>query len=848
MTGHRSVGWVQNTREFSPAHFDRRPFNIERDALVDRFALVLKRVFQIAAMVVGVVLAIPTAFPAGANPETELTTAAAIRNLSPEQSGRKTPCKVQGTVTCSSAQGLLLFIQDATAGVYVYSEGTYPPQGSKVEVIGFVDRGLFSPIIIAKEVRVLGTAALPPALPVAMEKLASGRFDSQWVEIEGVVVRQYEEWGNLVLVVASGSSRTTVRILSYGPDSPNWVDARVQIQGVAGTAYNDRRQLTGFHLLTQTPKFIKVIEPAPADPFSAELRSSRSLMAFSPTGQTDHRARLRGVVTWAWPEHGFYLRDGDGEVKVFTHGTNSPKPGQVVDVSGFQVPTPLRPQLTEAVFRVTDDVQAVEPRFISAEDAARGTAEGQLVTIEGTVLQVSERHTHHQALLVSANGKVFRARYLDGWFAKNLSGWVGAQVRLTGICTQDSAPNSGSEVFSIWLRSPEDFVILGRSSAWWQRLALWITSGLAGTVLVGSAWLALLRRRVKQQTAAIQKREQLLEDRFLDLFDNANDIIFTHDLDGRMTSINSTGESLLGIREKECPSLRIESFIEPEDLAKYRSHLLQLRSGIPREYFEVRLKSRTGRPFTVEVNSRLLYQDGQPMAAQCIARNITERKVAEAALWASERQLRASMAERERLGRDLHDGIIQSIYAVGLRLQDCQQEAPSLPPVVNERLQQVTGELNRVIRQVRGFIEGLEQNRITGEEFKTSLKALVAMLDTQPARIDVQIEDPAASLMSSQQATQLLNIAREALSNSVRHSQASRITVSLLQTQGVLRFEVQDDGAGFDAAHPDPKGRGLQNMAARARELPAILQLKSEIGHGTRITVDLPLPTLHPVS
>jgi hypothetical protein len=208
-----------------------------------------------------------------------LNTARSVLDLNIEAGHEGIPTRIRGVVTCSSERASLFFVQDETAGIYVYLTGVLPPQGTLVEVEGVSARGLFSPIVSAGGLAQFGRAPLPAARSVAIEDLASGRHDSQWIEVEGVVIRQEENWGHQLLTLASGSARLEVRVLEpASAASTNWVDARVRIQGVAGTTYNDRRQLTGFHLLVQTAASIRVLRPAPEDLFDLPLRKSGSLL------------------------------------------------------------------------------------------------------------------------------------------------------------------------------------------------------------------------------------------------------------------------------------------------------------------------------------------------------------------------------------------------------------------------------------------------------------------------------------------------------------------------------------------------------------------------------------------
>ncbi|MBL9129400.1 MAG: PAS domain S-box protein, partial [Verrucomicrobiales bacterium] len=774
----------------------------------------LQRVLRVAGLLL--LLAVPR--PAPGQAPASIDSARQVLSLAPDDAERRIPCTLRGVVTCSSRRGDLLFVQDATAGVYVYHQDAYPSLGDRVEVVGFTGKGLFSPIVMADRITVLGRSELPAPLPVSVEELAFGRYDAQWVEVRGIVTRQSEDWGHLLLRLASGSARLEVRILDFDPKTiPSWVDAEVRIRGIAGTTYNQHRQLTGFHLLTPSTNFLHVVRPGAADPFAVPLRTGSNLMAYAPGGMTEHRMRLRGIVAWSWPDRGFYLRDPSGNVHVIPVEPGTLQPGDLVDAVGFAAPSLDRPVLRDAVFRVTGHTNAPSPRTAGAREAASGSAEGDLLTLEGIVHHAHERHEGHSSFIVESDGVAFRVRHRDEWSPPIYSDdLVESRIRISGICTRDPITSGGAtHGFSIWLRGPEDISVLQESPKTRHRRAQWALGGMGALVLLGGAWTAALRHKVRSQTQAIRKREAALEERWLDLYENSNDIIYTHDLQGIVTSVNKAGLELLGMGDADIVGRNIETFVDPSDLPLVRRHIRSKLSGVPRTSYEIRLRTPAGQAFVLEVNSRLLHRDGIPVAVQGIARDITERKEAEEALRSSERQLRSSLEERDRIGRDLHDGIIQSIYAAGLALDDCSRILRPEPETAERRIRAVTSELNRVIREVRSFIGRLEQDPLSGAEFKTAVQALAAG-GSPSVRIDASIDDDAARRLKPHQANHLLQIAREALANSLRHGQATRVAFSLAPGRAGIQFEIRDDGRGFDTGVPSPKGRGLRNIAARA--------------------------------
>lgn len=201
----------------------------------------------------------------------------------------------------------------------------------------------------------------------------------------------------------------------------------------------------------------------------------------------------------------------------------------------------------------------------------------------------------------------------------------------------------------------------------------------------------------------------------------------------------------------------------------------------------------------------------------------------------------AIIEERTRIGMDLHDGIIQSIYAVGLRLEAARLALVDTPQEADALLSQVLEGLNDTIRDIRNFILDLRPHRFRGD-LHEGLSRLVREFQAN-AMVPVTLEAEAADMATvpTAVARSLFLTTQEALANIARHANASHVTVRLARQNGVIALSIQDDGLGIDqAAHTYSVGHGLSNMRARAEDLGGKFAILSAPKQGT--TVELILP------
>jgi len=446
-----------------------------------------------------------------------LTRAEQIRQLDPEEAARGYPVKIRGVVT-DDVPSPDFFVQDETAGIYV--EGSLSPRfphhwGDLVEVEGITGPGRFAPVIREQKIRVLGKGVLPPTRIYPFSEVAGGQQDSQWAAVRGIVRSvsiDRTSWHETVLAftVASGAGRFTVRVpIAHDEDFSSWIDSEVLVEGVCGSLFNNRRQLIGVLFYVPDLSLIKVEAQAKEVPVS-------SLMRFTPGGTSQHRVRVRGVVTHQQRGRALFLQNHGMGLRVLTQQDTELTTGDVVDVIGFPTVGDSAPVLEDAVFHKIGSGTVDDPLTLNLT-VPWEQYDGALVTTDATLLQL-ETHPDGQHLVLQKDDRIFEATLEpNGPLDRLQSTRVNSRLRVTGICLVNNGGLwSTPQSFHLLLRSAQDIEVLSAPPWWNLRRALWLLAILSGVLVVVLASMFVLGRKMRDQMRIIRQKLQhgaVLEER-----------------------------------------------------------------------------------------------------------------------------------------------------------------------------------------------------------------------------------------------------------------------------------------------------------------------------------------------
>jgi len=329
---------------------------------------------------------------------------------------------------------------------------------------------------------------------------------------------------------------------------------------------------------------------------------------------------------------------------------------------------------------------------------------------------------------------------------------------------------------------------------------------------------------------------------FRSLVHFAPDGFLVVDRAGVIVFANAQTESLFGYAREELIGSPVEQLI-PYDLhAVHLEHRADYRHA-PRaramgSHIDLRARRRDGSEFPVEISLAPVYTD-DAMFVSATVRDVSEQRRIEE----DRRNLLGEaqiQRERDRIAGNLHDGVMQAMYAVGLRLTSILGRATGLSQAEHDEVGATIKELDAAIGDVRRYVQDLYPLEFDGD-LRTSLERLVRVfrMDSEvPASFECAVE---TCDLEEARGFEVFLLVHEALSNARRHAKAGAVTVHLQQEDGALLLRVVDDGVGFDTAQSVDGHFGLRNMRTRAQAAGAAFDMQSAPGLGTVIMLTVPI-------
>jgi len=402
--------------------------------------------------------------------------------------------------------------------------------------------------------------------------------------------------------------------------------------------------------------------------------------------------------------------------------------------------------------------------------------------------------------------------------------------------------------------------------------ALWLSSGVAMllrsflvsphfrdalleslvTLVVGALAIMLIQthRESKQRQDMLEKAVEDVESSrrdYEELFSNATDAIWIHDMEGNITLANKACEKLTGYPVPELIGKNVSRFLTPEALALARQIKPRLLQGEAMEQrYEQQLNRKDGSKAIIHLATRLIVSDGKPQAFQNMARDITEeRKLRDNLQFYLRQCLKAQEEERKRLACELHDDTSQQILLLAHGVDNLASKASNyLPQELRDDFENLYELSQQAYQSIRRYAQALRPRILDDLGLVPAVKWLAQEL-TNLAGIQVRVKTDIIPALPPETQLVLFRIAQEALNNIHRHSEASEANITVEYQEDEVKVTISDNGKGFELPKElsDFAGQGklgLTGMAERVQLVGGEIEITSQIGKGTKIIVKAP--------
>jgi PAS domain S-box-containing protein len=325
------------------------------------------------------------------------------------------------------------------------------------------------------------------------------------------------------------------------------------------------------------------------------------------------------------------------------------------------------------------------------------------------------------------------------------------------------------------------------------------------------------------------------EEKYRDLVENISDVIYTADSEGKITYVSPAIESLLGYKPADILGQSFVQFIATSDLKRGKDNFQQLALGKFLDPNEYQVLTKSGEICWIRVSSQPILEEDQVIGVQGVLTDITQRKRAEDQL-----EQAAALAERERLARDLHDSVTQSLYSINLQ-SDATIMALSSGKIegIEKRLQTLKEIARESMSELRMLIYELHPSIL---EEAGLVAAMRQRLDTVESRsgiqVDLQVEGEQRLPIAVEK--ELFRISLEGLNNVMKHAKANEILIWYSFEPDRCRLTIKDDGVGFDLKPTyHYRGYGLANIKERLEQIGGELTIITEPGKGTTLDIEV---------
>jgi len=354
-------------------------------------------------------------------------------------------------------------------------------------------------------------------------------------------------------------------------------------------------------------------------------------------------------------------------------------------------------------------------------------------------------------------------------------------------------------------------------------------------------------KRQQEKLEKAMKDVELAWQNYEELFANASDAIWIHDIEGNIILANKACEKLTGYSVSELTSKNVRGFLTPKALPLARQVRDRLLRGEAMEHrYEQRSIKKDGSEAIIQLATRLIVSDGKPKAFQNMARDITEERRLQDNLQFYLRQvLQAQEEERKRLARELHDDASQQILLLMHGVDNLASKAERyLPQELRNELEKLYELSQQTYQGIKHYAQALRPGILDDLGLVAAIKWLAEEIHNFSG-IEIQVKTDAVPPLPPETQLVLFRIVQEALNNVHRHSGASEASITVECQEAEVRVTISDNGKGFALPRQlsdfASQGKlGLTGMAERARLIGGKLEVSSQKGKGTKIIVKAP--------